>query len=126
MRRPDFRWEIESEVEFPSPAFCQVEGVPDGFLKIGFRDGNLQAQYFYRRAFLDGVIGFVQLFFCSHGFCVLVVRAVKMQKQVPFVHQVFTPYGGKIENVLDGSRQRPEKDTGFATETQRRREGKMK
>ena len=63
MRRPDFRWEIESEVEFPSPAFCQVEGVPDGFLKIGFRDGNLQAQYFYRRAFLDGVIGFVQLFF---------------------------------------------------------------
>jgi hypothetical protein len=67
MRRPDVGWEIESEVKFPSRAFCQVESLPDGFLKIRLRNRHLQIQRFDRRALLDGIIGFVQLFFCFHG-----------------------------------------------------------
>ena len=67
MRRPDVGWETESEVKFPSRAFCQVESCPDGFVKIRFRDSNLQAQRFDWRAVLDGVIGFVELFFRFHG-----------------------------------------------------------
>jgi len=84
MRRPEVGWGIESEVEFPSPAFCQVESLPDGLCKIGPRDGNLQAQRLYGHALLDGVIGFVDLFFNFHGIGALVLRTAKMQETSSF------------------------------------------
>ena len=68
MLRPDVGWETEIEVEFPARAFCQVESRPDGLWKIRLRDSHLQAQSFYRRDLLDGVIGFVDLFFHVRGF----------------------------------------------------------
>ena len=80
MRRPDVglfwnalreRLEAESEVEFPSRAFRQVESLPDGILQIGFRDGNLQAHCFNCRPICrpipGDVLGFVGLVFCVHG-----------------------------------------------------------
>lgn len=83
MRCPDVGWEIESEVKFPPRAFCQVESLPDGFLKIRLRDRHLQAQCFDRRTLLESVIGFVRLFFYFHGiwvFCCLTfyVQSVEM------------------------------------------------
>jgi hypothetical protein len=61
------RLEAESEVEFPSPAFCQGESFPDGIIKIRLRDGNLKAHRFNRRPILGNVLGFVGSFFCIHG-----------------------------------------------------------
>jgi hypothetical protein len=74
MRLPNVRWEIESEIKFPSRAFCQVESHPDGLWKIRLRDNHLQAQCFYWRALPDGFIGFVHLPFCFHGIWFFVVR----------------------------------------------------
>ncbi len=73
----------ESEVEFPSPAFCQGESFPDGIFKIRLRDGNLQAHRLNGRPILRDVLGFVGSFFCIHGVCLftgwlLVVRLEKM------------------------------------------------
>jgi hypothetical protein len=59
--------ETESEVEFPPPAFCQVESFPNGILQIGPRDGNLQAHCFNCRPILGGVLGFVGFAFGVHG-----------------------------------------------------------
>lgn len=80
MRRPDVGlfWnalreslETESEVEFPSPAFCQGESFLDCILQIGLRDGNLQAHRFNCRPIPGNVLGFVRRFFCVHGICFL-------------------------------------------------------
>jgi hypothetical protein len=66
MRRPDVGWsrktlhewlEGESQVEFPSPAFCQLKSFPDGILQIGPRDGNLQAHRFDCGRFLVAYLG---------------------------------------------------------------------
>ena len=61
--------EVEIEVEFPSPAFCQVESFPDGIFQIRLRDGNLQAHRFNFncRPVLDGVLGFVGFAFGFHS-----------------------------------------------------------
>jgi hypothetical protein len=68
LRRPDVGWfwkalrewlEGESEIEFPSPAFCQVESFPDGIMQTGPRDGDLQAYRFDGRPVPGGVLGFV-------------------------------------------------------------------
>ena len=76
MRRPDVglfwntlreRLDAESQVEFPSPAFCQGESFPDGILQIGLRDGNLQAHCFNCRLILGNVLGFVGFVFGVHG-----------------------------------------------------------
>ena len=76
MRRPDVglfwnilreRLEAESEVEFPSRAFCQVESLPDCIMQIGLRDGNLQAHRFNCRPILGGVLGFIEFVFGVHG-----------------------------------------------------------
>jgi hypothetical protein len=57
----------ESEVEFPSPAFGQVESRPDGVLQIGLRDGNLQAYRFNRSPVPGGILGFAGIVFGIHG-----------------------------------------------------------
>lgn len=76
MRRPDVErfwntsreWlEGESEVEFPTAAFCQGESFANGILQIGFRDGNLQAHGFNGRPIPGGVLGFVGFAFGFHG-----------------------------------------------------------
>ena len=71
------RLEAESEVKFPSPAFCQVESLPDGILQVGPRDGNLQAHRFDGRlvlgGVLDGELGFVRFVFGVHVVWLLVV-----------------------------------------------------
>jgi hypothetical protein len=109
MRRPDVKlfwntlreWlEAESEVEFPSPAFGQVESFPDGALQVGLRDGNLQAHRFDCRPVPGGVLGFVSLFFCIHGvgfFCGSGSSCMpgwnNATKQDNFVYGVNTPWG---------------------------------
>ena len=105
MRRPDAglfwntlrgRLEAESEVEFASPAFCQVEGFPDGILQIGPSDGNLQAHRFDCRPVLSGILGFVRFVFGVHGICFFLLFSCAFgknsTKQVRFVHEVNTPY----------------------------------
>ena len=67
------RLDAESQVEFPSPAFRQVESFPDGVFQIGLRDGNLQAHRFNCRPIchpiLGDVLGLVGSVFCVHGIC---------------------------------------------------------
>jgi len=65
---------IESEVKFPSAAFRQIESRPDSFWKVRLRNRYLQAQCFYCRALLVGVMGIIQLSLYFHGirvFCCL-------------------------------------------------------
>jgi len=59
--------EIESKVQFPSPAFGQVECLVDSFGQIRFRDRNLQAQGFNGRAVQGAILGFIGLLLCLHG-----------------------------------------------------------
>ena len=111
MRRPDVglfwnilreRLEAESEVEFPSRAFCQVESLPDCILQIGLRDGNLQAHRFncrpICRPILGDVLGFVGSVFCVHGiyfFCCFVSSSTGLRRCCKtgwsFVYGVNTP-----------------------------------
>jgi hypothetical protein len=111
--------ETESEVEFPSPAFCQVESFPHGILQIGLRDGNLQAHRFNRRPVLDGVLGFVGSVFCIHGicFCCLVFSCMfgeNATKQVHFVYGGEHPMRAAIV-VLTSGGQPPSRREGGRT-----------
>jgi len=58
---------IESEVEFPSSAFGQVEGLPDRFAQIRLRDRHLQAQSLNGRGRPGDTLVFVGLLFRFHG-----------------------------------------------------------
>jgi hypothetical protein len=92
---------FESEVEFPSPAFRQVESFPDSFLQIGLRDGNLQAHRFnFRRVDGDG-LGVEGSVFSVHGVCfysavsllVLQFGVRRYETSWNFVYGVNTLYG---------------------------------
>ena len=85
------RLEGESEVEFPSPAFCQVESFPDNNLQIGPRDGNLQTHRFDGRAGIGGVLGGVRgvYFPRSLAFNCTIENSTKPAR---FVYGVNTPY----------------------------------